>query len=111
MLHLYPDSELQRDSNWLKRIQDRVGAWHDEMAFGQRAIRTFDRLPRDANLLKFIRRIKEKELRLGEAAQLFICSLRGSADYRRLRRRLSASVFALSEAGRPTNGAEMVLAG
>jgi CHAD domain-containing protein len=99
-LRLYPDSELQRDSNWLKEIQDQIGAWHDELALGQRALKTFAKLPRDAKALKVIRRIKEKEIRLAEAAQKFIVSVRADADYKRLRRRLSASVFAMSNGNR-----------
>jgi CHAD domain-containing protein len=95
-LKLYPDPELERGADWLKQVQNRVGAWHDELTLGQRAAETFEDLPRDPNAVKLIRRIKEKEIRLAESARDFVESMRKSRHYAGLRRRLSASTFAMA---------------
>jgi CHAD domain-containing protein len=96
-LRLYPDGELEACADWLKQIQDRLGAWHDEMVLAQRALETFANLPRETHALKVIRRIKEKEISLAEDARDFIISIQATSEYARLRRHLSASLFAMTE--------------
>ena len=97
-LYLYPDEELEACADWLKEIQDRLGAWHDEMTLAQRALKSFAALPREPDALKVIRRIKENEISLAEAARDFITPIRMTHEYACLRRRLSATVFALADA-------------
>lgn len=111
MLKLYPDNELEGDLTWLKAIQDRVGAWHDELTLGRTALKTFAKIPRDPSVLNVIRRIKDKEIRLAEATRELILSIRNDADYKRLRRRLSASVFAIRDGRGPANNTDQGLVG
>jgi len=96
-LRLYPDRQLGRASNWLKKIQDQVGAWHDELMLGQRALETFAGSPRAPAQLKAVRQIKEKEIAMAEEARELVLSIRRSPEYRRMHRRLSASVFAMAD--------------
>jgi CHAD domain-containing protein len=99
----YPDHHLERANRWLKDIQDRVGAWHDELMLGQCALETFSgsRTPRDPGAINVIRQAKEKEIALAESARSFILSIRKSGDYRLLRRALSASVYAMTDGSDP----------
>jgi len=66
------------------------------MALAQRALETFADLPRGPDALKVIRRIKEKEISLAEGAQDFITSIRATRELASLRRRLSASLYAMT---------------
>ena len=99
----YPDHHLERANRWLKDIQDRVGAWHDELMLGRRALETFagSRTPRDPGAINVIRQAKEKEIALAESARSFILSIRKSSDYRLLQRALSASVYAMTDGSDP----------
>jgi CHAD domain-containing protein len=103
----FPDHELEKGSLWLKNIQNRVGAWHDELTLGQRALEAFSRphSARDRSAISIIRQTKEREIALAEAARRFILSIRNTAEHKHLRRRLSASVFAISD-GRDPAGAD-----
>src|SRR5260370_29820474 len=95
----YPDNHLDTASEWLKDIQERIGAWHDEYMLGQRALETFSkaRAARDPDAIKVIREIKEKEIALAESSLNFILSIPTTQDYQRLRRILSASVYAMTK--------------
>jgi CHAD domain-containing protein len=94
----YPDEQLDKAGEWLKEIQDRVGAWHDELTLSQYALQTFSqRYPRDRSAIRVILQIKQKELSMADAARDFVSSIRETDDFRRLRRRLAASVFALGK--------------
>ena len=67
----YPDPELSRADRWLKEIQDRVGAWHDELLLGQSALETFSKIPRKPAAVDLIRHVKEKRDRISRfCAQL-----------------------------------------
>ena len=93
----YPDRELETASGWLKGIQDRVGAWHDELMLGRVALETFSGTPRDPSAVKVIRDTKEKEIALAESSRNYILSIRKMKDYQRLKRVLSASVYAMMD--------------
>jgi hypothetical protein len=62
---------------------------------GQRALETFSGTPRDPIAIKVIREIKEKEIAMAESARSFISSIRRTEQYQRLKRLLSASVYAM----------------
>jgi CHAD domain-containing protein len=98
---LYPDNHLDSASAWLKEIQDRIGAWHDEFMLGQRALETFSRIPRDPNAVKVIREIKEKEIAMAESARDFISSIGKTKQYQRLQMLLSATVYAMANGSDP----------
>jgi CHAD domain-containing protein len=97
----YPDRELETASEWLKGIQDRVGAWHDELMLGRVALETFSETPRDPSAIKVIRDTKEKEIALAESSRNYILSIRKMKDYQRLKRVLSASVYAMTNGRGP----------
>jgi CHAD domain-containing protein len=98
---LYPDTHLKSSSEWLKQIQDRIGAWHDEFMLGQRALKTFSRTPRDPGAIKVIREIKEKEIAMAESARDFISSIAKTKQYQRLQMLLSATVYAMENGSDP----------
>jgi CHAD domain-containing protein len=98
---LYPDNHLESVSEWLKEIQDRIGAWHDEFMLGQRALETFSRTPRDPNAVKLIREIKEKEIAMAESARDFISAIGKTKQYQRLQLLLSATVYAMTNGSDP----------
>jgi CHAD domain-containing protein len=91
----YPDKHLASASEWLKDIQDRVGAWHDEFMLSQTVLDTFSKSPRDPSAIKILRELKEKEIAMAESARNFISSIRRTEQYQRLKRLLSASVYAM----------------
>ncbi|MFZ2061699.1 MAG: CHAD domain-containing protein [Candidatus Binatus sp.] len=97
----YPDRELETASEWLKGIQDRVGAWHDELMLGRVALETFSETPRDPSAIKVIRDTKEKEIALAESSRNYILSIRKMKNYQRLKRVLSASVYAMTDGRGP----------
>ena len=97
----YPDRELETASEWLKGIQDRVGAWHDELMLGRVALETFSETPRDPSAIKVIRDTKEKEIALAESSRNYILSIRKMKDYQRLKRVLAASVYAMTNGRGP----------
>ena len=97
----YPDRGLQTASEWLKGIQDRVGTWHDELMLGRVALETFSETPRDPSAIKVIRDTKEKEIALAESSRSYILSIRKMKDYQRLKRVLSASVYAMTNGRGP----------
>jgi len=97
----YPDRELETASGWLKGIQDRVGAWHDELMLGRVALETFSKTPRDPSAIKVIRDTKEKEIAMAESSRNYILSIRKMKDYQRLKRVLSASVYAMTDGKGP----------
>ena len=98
---LYPDSHLESASEWLREIQDRIGAWHDEFMLGQRALQTFPRAPRDPDAIKVIREIKEKEIAIAESARDFISAIGKTKQYQRLQQLLSATVYAMANGSDP----------
>ena len=98
---LYPDSHLESASEWLREIQDRIGAWHDEFMLGQRALQTFPRAPRDPDAIKVIREIKEKEIAMAESAHDFISAIGKTKQYQRLQQLLSATVYAMANGSDP----------
>ena len=98
---LYPDNHLDSASEWLKEIQDRIGAWHDEFMLGQRVLETFSRTPRDPGAIKVIREIKEKEIAMAESAHDFISSIGKTKQYQRLQMFLSATVYAMANGSDP----------
>jgi CHAD domain-containing protein len=91
----YPDNHLESANEWLKDIQDRVGAWHDELMLSQNVLEAFSKSPRDASAIKVLRELKEKEIAMAESARDFISSIRRTEKYQRLKRLLSASVYAM----------------
>lgn len=91
----YPDHHLASASEWLKDIQDRVGAWHDEFMLSQRVLETFSKSPREQSAVKVLRELKEKEIAMAESARNFISSIRKTGNYQRLKQLLSASVYAM----------------
>ena len=93
----YPDRELETASEWLKGIQDRVGAWHDELMLGRVALETFTESPRDPSAIKVIRDTKEKEIAMAESSRNYILSIQKMKDYQRLKRVLSASIYAMTD--------------
>ena len=97
----YPDRELETASEWLKGIQDRVGAWHDELMLGRVALETFSETPRDPSAIKVIRDTKEKEIAMAESSRNYILSIRKMKDYQRLKRVLAASVYAMTDGKGP----------
>lgn len=99
----YPDNHLDTAREWLKDIQDRIGAWHDEFMLGQCALETFSgtRASRDPSAIKVIRETKEKEIAMAESSRNFILSIRKTKDYQKLRRLLSASVYAMANGSGP----------
>jgi CHAD domain-containing protein len=97
----YPDRELETASEWLKGIQDRVGAWHDELMLGRVALETFSKTPRDPSAIKVIRATKEKEIAMAESSRNYILSIWKMKDYQRLKRVLSASVYAMTNGRGP----------
>jgi CHAD domain-containing protein len=97
----YPDRELETASEWLKGIQDRVGAWHDELMLGRVALETFSETPRDPSAIKVIRDTKEKEIAMAESSRNYILSIRKMKDYQRLKRVLAASVYAMTDGRGP----------
>ena len=107
----FPDPALQRARKWLKKIQARVGAWHDELMLGEHALAAFEKTPRDPGALQAIRLIKQREIAMAEAGRDLVLSIRRSPEYRATKRGLSASVFALSDVRDPTAAATSNLAG
>jgi CHAD domain-containing protein len=97
----YPDRDLETASEWLKGIQDRVGAWHDELMLGRVALETFSESPRDPSAIKVIRDTKEKEIAMAESSRNYILSIRKMKDYQRLKRVLAASVYAMTDGKGP----------
>jgi len=97
----YPDNHLDNASGWLKTIQDRIGAWHDEFMLGQRALETFSDTPRDPIALKVIREIKEKEIAMGESARDFLSAIGKTKQYQRLQLVMSATVYAMANGSDP----------
>jgi len=79
----YADRKLGHESEWLKTIQDQVGAWHDEVMLGQQALRSFSQShpTHEPGALKLIRDIKEKELAMAESAHSFLISARKTVHY------------------------------
>jgi CHAD domain-containing protein len=97
----FPDRQLETASEWLKEIQDRVGAWHDELMLGRVALETFSETPRDPSAIKVIRDTKEKEIAMAESSRSYILSIRKMKDYQRLKRALAASVYAMTDGKGP----------
>jgi CHAD domain-containing protein len=91
----YPDKHLESASEWLKNIQDRVGAWHNEFMLSQRVLETFSKSPREASAIKILRELKEREIAMAESARNFISFIRKTGNYQRLKQLLSASVYAM----------------
>jgi len=108
---LYPDNHLDSASGWLKEIQDRVGAWHDEFMLGQRALETFSGTPRDPIAIKVIREIKEKEIAMAESARDFLSAIGKTKQYQRLQMVLSATVYAMANGSDPGKLAEESIRG
>jgi CHAD domain-containing protein len=98
--HFYPDRKLGHASEWLKEIQDQVGAWHDELMLGQQVLRSFSQShpTHDPDALKLIRDIKEKELAMAGSAHAFLRPARKTEHYQRLERNLAALVYAMTDA-------------
>jgi CHAD domain-containing protein len=92
----YASPQLEQASGWLKEIQDQIGAWHDELTLSQLARNSFAKPPREPHAAKLIRSIKEQEIAMAETAQKYLRSLRETDEYQRLRRLLSASIFAMA---------------
>jgi len=92
----YPHAQLEEASSWLKDLQDQIGAWHDELALSQLARSTFPNSPRAPDAAKIVLGIKEQEIAMAETAQQYLQSLRATDEYQRLRRLLSAAIFAMA---------------
>jgi CHAD domain-containing protein len=94
----YPDDQLADMSEWLSDLQDRIGAWHDELMLAQSALAAFSkpRAVRGPGMVQIIRQLKEKEITMGEAARVLIVSIRDTKEYRHMRRLLSAEVYAMT---------------
>lgn len=94
----YPEQELTTASRWLKRIQERIGSWHDQFALCERARESFTRLAKrpDQGRIKLVERLKAREIGAAVSGRNYIISMRKTELYQRLHRRLSASIFAMS---------------
>jgi CHAD domain-containing protein len=109
----YPDREFESFASWLKRVQDRVGAWHDEFTLSERARETLSRPDRSADLrgARLVRSLKQREIEMARQARRYVISIRKSNRYRRIERHLSASVFAMSSRGDELAAARQSLSG
>jgi CHAD domain-containing protein len=94
----YPDRDFESFSSWLKQVQDRVGVWHDEFTLSQRARDTLSRpsRARDTRRLGLVATLKEREIEMAERARRYVLSIRKMDRFLRLKKHLSASIFAMS---------------
>jgi CHAD domain-containing protein len=101
-LHLrqrfYPNKKVENSSLLLKEIQDRIGAWHDELMLSQhmRATLSDSHSISDPNAAKVTEDIKEQELVMAESARRYLLTLQETEQYKRLRRVVSAAIYATS---------------
>jgi len=94
----YPDKKLENSSVLLKEIQDRVGEWLDELMLSQlvRATLLDSQAMSDPNAAKVTENIKEQELVMAESARHYLLTIQETEQYKRLRRVVSAAIYATS---------------
>ena len=80
-----------------KTCRTKLGAWHDELALSRLARNTFSKAPRERHEAKLIFGLREQEIAMAETAQKYLRSVRDTDEYQRLRRLLSAAVFAMED--------------
>ena len=101
-LHLrqrfYPNKKVENSSLLLKEIQDRIGAWHDELMLSQhmRATLSDSHSISDPNAAKVTEDVKEQELVMAEYARRYLLTVQETEQYKRLRRVVSAAIYATS---------------
>jgi CHAD domain-containing protein len=94
----YPDKQLDDLSVWLKGIQDQIGGWHDELMLSELVRTTLSKADTasDPKVAKVIEGMKEQEIAMAESARNYLLSVREMQEYKRLRRVLSAAIYATS---------------
>jgi CHAD domain-containing protein len=101
-LHLrqrfYPNKKLENSSELLKEIQDRIGEWHDQLMLGQlvRATLSDSHSISDPKAAKVTEELKEQELKMAESARRYLLTMQETEQYKRLRRIVSAAIYATS---------------
>ncbi|MBV8056518.1 MAG: CHAD domain-containing protein [Deltaproteobacteria bacterium] len=95
----YPDKRLEDSSVWLKGLQDRIGGWHDELTLSElvRATLSESNTIVDPKRAEVVEGIKEKEITMAESARNYLLSMREKQEYKRLRRVLSAAIYATAK--------------
>ena len=94
----YPNKKLESSAILLKDIQDRIGKWHDELILSQliRATLLDSHAMSDPNAAKVTTDIKEQELAMAESARHYLFTMQETEQYKRLRRVVSAAIYATS---------------
>jgi CHAD domain-containing protein len=95
----YSDKQLEDSSVWLKELQDQIGGWHDELMLSglMRTTLSKSNTTSDPKAAKVIEGIKEQEIAMAESARNYLLSVREKHEYKRLRRVLSAAIYATSK--------------
>ena len=94
----YPNRKLEDSSAMLKDIQDRIGAWHDELMLSElvRSTLSESHAVSDPSAAKIIEGIKEREIAMAESARRYLLTIQETEQYKRLRRVISAAIYATS---------------
>ena len=94
----YPSRKLEDSSAVLKDIQDRIGNWHDEFMLSELVRSTLSESHgiSDPNTAKMTGGIKEREIAMAESARRYLLTMQQTEQYKRLRRVLSAAIYATS---------------
>jgi CHAD domain-containing protein len=97
-LRFYPNKKLENSSVLLKEIQDRIGDWHDELMLSQLVRTTLSQshTMSDPKAARVTEEIKEQELMMAESARLYLLTMQETEQYKRLRRVVSAAIYATS---------------
>jgi CHAD domain-containing protein len=95
----YPNRKLEDSSALLKEIQDRIGAWHDELMLSELVRSTLSNFQpiSDPNAAKITEGIKEREIAMAESARHYLLAMQETEQYKRLRRVISAAIYATSK--------------
>ena len=95
----YPNRKLEDSSTLLKDIQDRIGNWHDELMLSElvRSTLSESNAINDPSATTITEGIKEREIAMAESARRYLLTMRESEQYNRLRRVISAAIFATSK--------------
>ena len=94
----YPNKKLEGLSALLKEIQDRIGDWHDELILSSLVRRALSEshAVSDPNAAKVVEGTKEQEIAMADAARGYLLSMQEREQYKRLRRVVSAAIYATS---------------
>jgi CHAD domain-containing protein len=95
----YPNRKLEDSSALLKEIQDRIGAWHDELMLSELVRSTLSNFQpiSDPNAAKITEGVKEREIAMAESARHYLLAMQETEQYKRLRRVISAAIYATSK--------------